>query len=288
MIAPRGTATVADVARHYDELDEYYRRLWGEHVHHGLWLRGNETPEEAVVQLVDHLAARLELKEGEHVCDIGCGYGATARLLARQYGARVVGFTISEAQYEFARTRINGSDNPRFLLRDWTQNGFPDACFDAAFAIESCEHVLYKALFFSEAFRVLRPGGRFGLYVWLTKDAPAPWVRERLIEPICEEGRLAGIGSVADYEGWLGRAGFTDIRYEPLGPLVRKTWTVCLRRMAASFLRDARARRFLFHGPANRVFAKTVVRIWCAYHLGAMEYGLFTARKPARWRPFAQ
>src|SRR6186713_2311289 len=89
------------VASHYDELDHFYRDVWGEHVHHGLWLRGDETREQAVLQLTELVARNAEISAGTRVCDIGCGYGATARLLANR-GAKVTGVTVSPAQYKFA------------------------------------------------------------------------------------------------------------------------------------------------------------------------------------------
>jgi tocopherol O-methyltransferase len=59
VIHARTPQTGADVAGHYDELDPVYRALWGEHVHHGLWTTGNETPAEAVTALSDRVATLL-------------------------------------------------------------------------------------------------------------------------------------------------------------------------------------------------------------------------------------
>ena len=42
MIVPRRAMATSDVADHYDELDVFYREVWGEHVHHGLWRTGRE------------------------------------------------------------------------------------------------------------------------------------------------------------------------------------------------------------------------------------------------------
>ncbi|HEY0370336.1 MAG TPA: class I SAM-dependent methyltransferase, partial [Chthoniobacterales bacterium] len=89
------------VASHYDELDQFYREVWGEHVHHGLWLRGNESREEAVLNLVDLIAREAQIAPALRVCDIGCGYGATAGVLAAG-GAEVTGITISPAQFRYA------------------------------------------------------------------------------------------------------------------------------------------------------------------------------------------
>ena len=44
------------VIEHYDLLSPYYRSLWGEHLHHGYWIRGDETKERAQLQLIEHLA----------------------------------------------------------------------------------------------------------------------------------------------------------------------------------------------------------------------------------------
>src|SRR5688500_13200612 len=118
MIHSSRPVTPAHVADHYDELDRVYREVWGEHVHHGLWRTGRESPTEAVEALVELVAGEAGVRPACDAVDIGCGYGATARYLAAKYGARVTGLTITPAQYKFAVAATPG-DNPRYLLRDW-------------------------------------------------------------------------------------------------------------------------------------------------------------------------
>src|SRR5262245_1063393 len=103
MILPNTACQPIAVAHHYDELDALYREVWGEHVHHGLWLTGKETTPEATLQLLAMVARCAKLKPGAIICDIGAGYGATARWLAHNYGAQVTALTLSPAQYAFAQ-----------------------------------------------------------------------------------------------------------------------------------------------------------------------------------------
>ena len=98
MIHPNRPQTTAAVAAHYDELDPFYREVWGEHVHHGFWATGRESRPAAVEALVDLMAARLDLDLGQAICDIGCGYGATAVRLAERHGVHVTGVTVSGVQ----------------------------------------------------------------------------------------------------------------------------------------------------------------------------------------------
>jgi tocopherol O-methyltransferase len=107
MITPILAQTTAAVALHYNELDTFYREIWGDHVHHGYWARGDESPELAVEALVELVASRLDLAPGLALCDIGCGYGATARQLASRYGVTVRGVTVSAAQA--ARRQARGA-----------------------------------------------------------------------------------------------------------------------------------------------------------------------------------
>jgi len=63
---------------HYDRASPCYYSLWGEHVHHGYWIRGNETKEQAQVQLIEHLAEAAELVPGSRILDVGCGFGGSS------------------------------------------------------------------------------------------------------------------------------------------------------------------------------------------------------------------
>jgi tocopherol O-methyltransferase len=283
MIIPKAPQTTAAVAAHYNELDRFYREIWGHHVHHGYWATGRETPRAAAEALVDLIADRLELRPGLSLIDIGCGYGATAWRLAETRGVTVTGVTVSAAQanYAAAVTSIDCEMPVSIRLGDWLANDFGDASFDRAYAIESSEHMPDQLLFFSEAFRVLRPGGVFVICAWLACTRPRRWAVNHLLEPICREGRLPSMGSADDYCDLAREAGFHIEAMTDLSRKVRRTWWICLTRVIGKIVRDPSYRRFLAErSSANCVFALTIVRILVAYHTGSMRYCMLQLRKP--------
>lgn len=270
----------AEVAAHYDDLDRFYREFWGEHVHHGLFDARGMSPEEATRRLIAVVAAEAEVRPGMSVCDVGCGYGGTSRVLAREYGASVTALTISSAQHAFAVSVAPRTENPQYLLRDWLRNGLEPETFDAVIAVESSEHMPDLAAFFREAARVLRPGRRLVVCAWLTRDGLRGWQRSTLIEPICREGRLRGLETASEYERLGQASGLVPVGFQDVSRQVKVTWPICARRVLGALIREPADRHFLLHGrSSNRIFALTLLRIWLAYELGVMRYGILTYEK---------
>jgi tocopherol O-methyltransferase len=241
---------------------------------------GHETPEEAAAALVELVAARLDLVPGHVVCDIGCGYGATAQALADTHDVAVIGITLSAVQHARAARRVAARGALTFEVGDWLANGFPSASFDRAYAIESTEHMDDKVRCFAEAFRTLRSGGRLVVCAWLANRTPRPWHVRHLLKPICQEGRLPGLGEEAEYEDMLRRAGFAVSSVEDISAAVARTWSVCVRRAVCRLATDSQYRRFVLRGNAHdRIFAITLFRMLLAYRTGAMRYAVLTATK---------
>ena len=280
MIQPKQMPTTGAVAAHYDDLDSFYREIWGEHVHHGFWTTGRETPDQAAIALIELLANRLRLQPGLHLCDIGCGYGATARYLATRHDLAVTGVTISRAQLHLARQHADPTRRVTIQLRDWCENSFAAGSFDCAYAIESSEHMPDKQRFFDEAFRTLRPDGMFAICAWLSRNNPQPWEVRHLLEPICREGRLPGLGTEDEYRRFAEHAGFQLVAVEDLSAQVSRTWSICIRRALGKLMTQPRYLRFLLdHGATNRIFAVTLLRIMIAYRTRSMRYCLLLYRR---------
>lgn len=268
------------VAGHYDRLDRFYRQLWGEHVHHGLWTDPSFTPEEAVRHLARRVAADAGLTSGSRVCDVGCGYGAPARLWAREYGAEVTGFTVSTAQQTYAEQQPVAGPVPEYRLQDFRENNDPDGAYDAVVAIESLTHIRDQPGTLREAARLLRPGGRLVACMWMAEPSPAPWRRRFLLEPIVAEGRLSGLPTATELRNWTTAAGLTVETLDDVTREVRHTWTVVLRRFLRALFTDPAVLRTLLDASASeRVFARTIPRIWLAQHLGTLRYGWLVATR---------
>ncbi|MDE8588325.1 class I SAM-dependent methyltransferase [Arthrobacter sp. NQ4] len=276
MIEPSTHQDAVAVAEHYDDLDPIYRRVWGDHVHHGLWATGRETPGEAVEALVDAVGDRLNLMPGQLCVDIGCGYGSAARRLAATRGVRVVGLTLSAEQARYAA--VHPVPDVDIQIGDWLTNGLPGASADAAWAIESSEHMVDKSRFFDEAHRVLVPGGRFVICAWLAGTDAGLWKVRHLLQPICREGRLPSMGTREDYEAMANAAGFTVAGYEDVSRRVARTWMICAGRLVKAMLLDSETRR-LAVGARHRGAILSIPRLILAYRTGAMRYGIFTLTK---------
>jgi len=280
VILPKKPQPTAAVAAHYDELDSFYREIWGEHVHHGYWATGRETATEAAITLIELLAECLQLSRGQRVCDIGCGYGETARFLAARYALDVTGVTVSAAQVRWGAGRSAAPGQVSIALQDWLANDFPAESFDRAYAVESSEHMPDKQRFFREAYRTLKPNGVFVVCAWLARDHPRTWEIRHLLEPICREGRLPGLGDESDYRALAERAGFEVVEVKDISAQVSRTWRICISRMLGKFFTDPRYLRLLLDSTStDRIFAVTMLRIMIAYRTRSMRYCVLVFRR---------
>lgn len=276
LAAKRGNAAIA---RHYDTLDGYYRDVWGEHVHHGLWLDGSQRDEAAAANLSRRMLEALKLKPGDVVADIGCGYGATARIAAEEWGVQVQGLTLSAAQKQRADGCRVSRGSVTVDCQDWREREFPAASLDALFALESLEHMQDKRDFAHCARRAVRPGGRVAVATWLAAESMPRWEQRHLLDAICQEGRLAPLVTFAELEDNFASAGFVVERVEDLSEQVCRTWTLVMRRLAWRLATRPAYWRFLL-GPdrGEAVFALTAARLRLAYARGCLRYGLLVWR----------
>jgi cyclopropane-fatty-acyl-phospholipid synthase len=128
--------------------------------------------EEAQREKYRALARRIALKPGQHVLEIGCGWGGFAELAVAEFGARVTGITVSEEQHAFARARLAHAglaERADIQLRDYRD---VDGRYDHVISIEMLEAVGrdYWDSFFAACHRVLAPGGRVGIQVITMPD----------------------------------------------------------------------------------------------------------------------
>jgi SAM-dependent methyltransferase len=160
--------------------------------------------------------ALAELKPGETVLDLGSGGGIDVLLSAKRVGpaGKAYGLDMTEEMLALARENQQkaGVDNVEFLKGEIESIPLPDNSVDVI--ISNCVINLSadKDKVLSEAFRVLKPGGRFAVSDVVTRgDMPAE-IREKVLLWV---GCIAGALEQNDYRARLTAAGFTNVDLEP-------------------------------------------------------------------------
>jgi tocopherol O-methyltransferase len=263
------------IVEHYDLVSPYYQSLWGEHIHHGYWIRGDESKETAQIQLIEHLARLANLQPDSRLLDIGCGFGGTSIYLAKQYAISATGITISPVQVEMAnREAKRRSVSAKFLLMDAEAMNFPEP-FDLLWSVESISHYQDIPGFFSSSAKFLKPGGNFALTDWFRKENPTPAERKKYIDPI-DRGMFVELRGMNDYENFLTASGFRVVHREDITAKCAKSWDI-----GVDIIKDksfwAMAAKL---GPHFVTNLKAFQAIRAAIASGNFVYGLFVAKKP--------
>jgi cyclopropane fatty-acyl-phospholipid synthase-like methyltransferase len=215
------------IIEHYDIVSPFYRSLWGEHLHHGYWIRGDESKEKAQLQLIEHLAQLANVKPRSDILGIGCGFGASSLYLAKHYNATVTGITISSVQVEMAIQAAAGEQlDAKFLLMDAEAMNFQKQ-FDVLWSVESIAHYQNRQGFFASAAKLLKPGGSFAITDWFKKENLTRAETRKFIDPI-EKGMFVELQVMDDYEQFLISNGLQITRREVLNKNCAKTWDLCL------------------------------------------------------------
>jgi phosphoethanolamine N-methyltransferase len=173
--------------------------LWGD----GLLSPGGEAHLDAIVNGLD-LAGKL-------VLDIGCALGGFDRLLARKYGAIVIGLDVEARLVEIGRQRTAEaglSEQVDLRLYDPGPLPFEDETFDVVFGKDSWIHIEDKRALFSEVFRVLKPGGHLAAGDWLRSERS---YNEDMFYFFEMEGLTYHMDTLENYGRILREAGFVEV-----------------------------------------------------------------------------
>jgi len=262
------------IIEHYDVVSPYYYKLWGEHLHHGYWIHGDESKEQAQQQLVEHLACLAKIPHGAAVLDVGCGFGASSLYLCKQFGATSIGITISQVQVEMANAvAARERANARFRLMDAEAMTF-EKSFDVLWSVESISHYLDRERFFASATKLLKPGGIFALTDWFRKPNLSRAEVRKIINPI-EQGMFVRLEEIGHYEEFLRSNGMEILRHEELTKHCARTWDVCLEIIGDSTFWALAAKQ----GKHFVCYLNSFRAMRAGFSSGAFVYDLLVARK---------
>ncbi|OKJ99754.1 cyclopropane-fatty-acyl-phospholipid synthase [Streptomyces sp. CB03234] len=154
----------AAISHHYDVGNDFYELVLGPSmVYSCAYWTEDGTLEEAQAAKLDLICRKLALKAGDRLLDVGCGWGSMAIHAAREYGARVVGVTLSTEQAAYARKRIADeglTDLVEIRVQDYRD--VKDGPYDAISSIGMAEHVgqVRYQEYADDLYALLKPGGR--------------------------------------------------------------------------------------------------------------------------------
>ncbi|MCK0166803.1 cyclopropane-fatty-acyl-phospholipid synthase family protein [Jannaschia sp. S6380] len=271
-----------NISRHYDLGNAFYG-LWLDDTmtySAGLFETGQEDLEAAQTAKYKSIVDRMDVRPGEHVLEIGCGWGGFAEYAARERGLNVTGLTLSREQLNFARERIDRaglSGQVDFKLQDYRDE---TGDYDGIASIEMFEAVgrAYWPIYFDTLRDRLRPGRQASLQIitvpderWRTYSKQVDFIQKYIFPG----GMLPAPHKLTEQ---LSRAGL-----EHGGSFsIDKSYSITLRRWYDRFNRR-------WPEVAAQGFDERFRKMWNLYLTGcagAFEYGMcdviqMTVRKPA-------
>jgi cyclopropane-fatty-acyl-phospholipid synthase len=208
-----------NIAFHYDLGNDFYSAWLDPSMTYSsaLFSASLETFEEGQARKIHALLGRLQLKPGQRLLEIGCGWGSLAEIAARDYGVEVVGLTLSSEQKAFADARMKqaGLGKVSIQLLDYRD---VDGQFDAVASVEMVEAVGqdYWPAYLQTIARVLKPGGRAALQLISIREelfdsyaASADFIQTYIFPGgmLISEPRFQAIAELAGLS-WHDRRGF--------------------------------------------------------------------------------
>jgi len=268
----------AAVREHYNLASGHYHTLWGEHIHHGYWITGKESKEEAAENLIELLVEKAGITAGARVLDVGCGVGGSSRWLARNLGCRVSGVTISPVQVEMAQrltAEAGIQPEPEFRVDDANALSV-EGPFDFIWSVEMISHLSDRAEFFRRCAALLAPGGRMAITDWWKAEGLSGADTARYIEPL-EAGMLVDLPTLSEYTAHIAAAGLRLAWYEDISRRVSKTWELSMNLVSKPAVWGFALR----NGRALVDFLQSFQAMRAGFRSGTFIYPALVLEKPA-------
>ncbi len=218
----RRRGEIEDINTHYNLGNEFYESWLDSTMTYSsaLFTNDNQPLDEAQLEKYRRLAEIADLQPGDHVLEIGCGWGGFAEYAATEIGCHVTGLTLSSEQAEYARSRLKEAgveDRTEIKLQDFRQEA---GSYDKIVSIEMIESIpadLWPPLFATIS-RTLRRGGKVAMQaITIAEDLYESLLRrdDFISKHIFPGGALPAVSTLQDLASanglnTLSVAGFGD------------------------------------------------------------------------------
>ena len=163
-----------NISFHYDLGNDFYKKWLDETMSYSsaLFNDGQEPTEKAQIRKYESMVNMMDVKPGDHVLEIGCGWGGFAEYAAKERGLNVTGLTISQEQHDYAVERMKKlglSDKVNIVMRDYRDE---TGVYDGIASIEMFEAVgeQYWPTYFKTIRDRLKPGAKAALQIILISE----------------------------------------------------------------------------------------------------------------------
>jgi len=140
------THNTGNIAEGYNKGDDWFEATLGDPMVYtsGIYQNGDESLWDAQMHKLDFVADAIQLKEGDEVLDIGCGWGRLLKVFTEKYKAKATGITLSSEQRKWGMN-LNGDNGAKILLQDamkmHLRDDLPEGGYDKITSLEMAEHV---------------------------------------------------------------------------------------------------------------------------------------------------
>ncbi|ORX63174.1 S-adenosyl-L-methionine-dependent methyltransferase [Hesseltinella vesiculosa] len=252
----------------YDLVTDFYEYGWGQSFHFAKLYKG-DTFEENIKRHEAFLASRLGLRRDHRVLDVGCGVGGPLREVVKASGgAHVTGINNNAYQVErcFAYAEKYGlASRCDFVKGDFTKMPVQDGYFDAVFSVEATVHAPQLEMVYGEIYRVLKPGGLFACYEWVTTDDydTADLVQAKVIHEIEKGNSISKLYTAKQCVAALQAVGFRVREHYDMAttdPEATEPWYHTLSRLDPNL-------RGVLRSPWGRRYTDTLLTVLDRLHL---------------------
>ena len=200
------------VNRYYTACIPFYREFLGEHWHTGFYSESGPTGPHDQLRMERIVAHSAGVGPEQRVLDVGCGVGGATCHIARVTGATLRGLTPNATQLAMAQASARAmglGERVGFDLGFAGALPYAANSFDVVLFFESPCHFPDRDRFFSEAWRVLKPGGRLSGQDWLASQrCSAPELCQAWVDRICRTWAIPALGSLDSYANAMRQSGF--------------------------------------------------------------------------------
>ena len=273
------------VIKYYNRLGSRlgYDYILGGALHFGYYPERKKNISEKRAQEYYHglVGNTLNLKSGELILDAGCGQGAVACFLAKNFGAKVVGINIVPLQLKKACTlakRMSCENGVEFLLMDYAATNFKNNYFDAIYTTETLSHAPDVRKTLKEFLRILKPGGRIALFEYtIAEDKMLNGKEKKMLDTVISGAAMMGLKQFRHnkFPDTLRGVGFIKILEQDISKNVGPSFhrLHIMGRVPYKIVRALRLQKFFPNITASFEYYKLAEK-------GLIRYCIFTAKRP--------